>query len=220
MLNKLRNELNLMLKHSWQWLYGIIIYITLTCVMYWVLEAINPTLWLQIAPATTFLLATTSLLLNLQTGFLFDTQYDAINLWCLRGFSLLEFVSIRLILIYLFISLPISTASIFIGIILHLPFLYSVHFFFVWSLASWVMIGLGVIIAAITPILRIRSNLLALINIPLYIPIILFSIGAIYHYQQQEPYMFELYMLKGLALFGVILFPCLLKTAIKIGVDS
>jgi heme exporter protein B len=188
--------------------------------MYWVLEAINPTLWLQIAPATTFLLATTSLLLNLQTGFLFDTQYDAINLWCLRGFSLLEFVSIRLILIYLFISLPISTASIFIGIILHLPFLYSVHFFFVWSLASWVMIGLGVIIAAITPILRIRSNLLALINIPLYIPIILFSIGAIYHYQQQEPYMFELYMLKGLALFGVILFPCLLKTAIKIGVDS
>lgn len=220
MLTKLSTESNLMLKHGWQWLYGVIIYLVLTGITYWIISSLNTNLWQQISPVIVFLLATTSLLLNLQTGFLFDSQYDAINLWCLREFSLLEFATIRLMLIYLFIMLPISLASYLIGFVLHVPLLSSLHFFLIWSLASWLMIGLGVVVAAITPVLRMRSNLLALITIPLYIPIILFAIGALYHYQQQTGYVFELYMLQGLGIFGIVVFPYLLKAAIKIGVES
>ena len=220
MLKKILVEYKLLSKYSWQSLYGPVIYITLSCIAYWIINLIANNAWQTIAPTLMILIATISLLLSLQTGFLFDMQYNALNLWCIKQHNILQQACIRLIIFYLINMLPMAISSYILGIILHIPIATSLLFFIIWSLSCWLILGIGLIISALTPILRIRSNLLILISIPFYIPILLWSIGAIHHQQMLLNNDFECYILLGSALLSTIIFPKLLSIAIKIGVDN
>jgi len=217
-MNKFLFEAKLLLKQNWAWCYSVIVYWALSSIAYWLLVDIYK--WQSIGPTIVWLMAATNILISLQSAFIIDIENDAISQKCIKDFPLLEFLIYRLIWTYIFTVIPVALGSFLLGFTLHLPILYSSSFFITLLLATWLMVGLGLIISILSKALRSMSNLLILIVLPLYIPIILIGAGSIYHVQNHMSNLFETNMLLGLSLIGCVIFPYLLKAAVTVGVEQ
>ena len=220
LLTQLSCELGLLLQYKAQWLYGVVIYFILTCVTYWLVQGVNAAIWPEFSAIIMLILLATSLLLSLQTGFWADSQYEALNLLVIYTNVSLRWAIIRLLVVYLIIVVPMGLMSVLLGWMLHAPISQSSMFAVIWGLIAWLMLGLGLIVGALAPMLKFKSSLLMVLVIPLYIPLLLWAAGGIYHYQVGVSNSFEVNLLAGLATLGLVLFPYLLRASIKIGVDN
>ena len=213
-------EWRLAWRQGWQWCYGAGVYFILAVTTHWLIQGLMPGVWSQVGWALVWVLACLSLLLTLQTVCLPDAEYEAHALWCVRAAPRWARMFFKYLIIWFFSIFPLGVISIILSWMLVVPWVMSVAFLVSGVLGSWLILGLGLGIAQLSSALRHHSNLLILMTVPLYIPVIFWGAGAIWHHQMGLSAAYEWLMLSGLSVCGVIVFPALMSAAVKIGVDA
>ena len=212
-------EWRLAYRQGWQWCYGPGVYALLSIVAHWVVQGVEPSLWPQVGWVIVWILACLSVILSVQTFFAPDEEYAMSLLWCVRGAPRTFRLWLKYTIGCCYLILPLSFMSYLLSGLLAMPMLSSMTFLSALALAVSLILGLGLSVANLSSALGGQSNLLIMITLPLYVPVIFWGGGAIWHTQLGLSAQYEWYVLSGCQLIGWILFPWLMSMTVKIGVD-
>jgi len=170
----------------------------------------------RIAPGILWVSALLSATLSLEQLFRSDYQDGSFELFVLSKASTLA-ISLGKSLTHWFISgLPILLMSIPLCLVLELNWATTQVFLASLFAGTLTMSFIGAAVSALTVGLRGGGLLLAMLILPLYIPVLIFGSAAASNAAQGLPAAAELYFLTGLLILAVTLAPWATAAALKI----
>ena len=158
-------------------------------------------------------------LLSLDTLFRGDAEDGSLEQWLLAPVPLAWLVAVRTLTHWAATVLPLVVAMPLLGELLYLPRAQLGVLLVSLLLGTPLLALLGAVVAALTVGMRRSGILLALLALPLYVPVLIFGAGAIARTAQgQDPASALLFLGAGLAL-AVVLAPLAAAAAIRIALD-
>lgn len=158
-------------------------------------------------------------LLSLDTLFRGDAEDGSLEQWLLAPVPLAWLVAVRTLTHWAATVLPLVVAMPLLGELLYLPRAQLGVLLASLLLGTPLLALLGAVVAALTVGMRRSGILLALLALPLYVPVLIFGAGAIARTAQgQDPASALLFLGAGLAL-AVVLAPLAAAAAIRIALD-
>ena len=141
----------------------------------------NPEFLAKIAGGVIWVAALLATLLSLDSLYRADVEDGSLEQWLASGESLYA-MSLGKALVHWCISgLPLTLMSPLLGVMLHLPEEAYFALFISLAVGTPVLSLLGAVGAALTASLRSGGLLLALLILPLYVPVLIFAASAVYH---------------------------------------
>lgn len=214
----LKRDLLLLLRHPADLVNALFFFVMVTSLFPLALTTTDKSdLLADMAPAILWVAALLASLLSLNG--LFQRDYESGSLEQLLCAPTLLYVPVlaRLLAHWLVISLPLVLLSPLLGYMLHLPS----------AALGWLVISLllgtptlnvvGAIGAALTLGLNRGSMLLALLVLPLYVPVLLFGAGLVANATSGELVQVVLAILAALLALALSLGPLAVAQALKIG---
>ena len=133
----------------------------------------------KVAPAVLWLAVLLSGMLALDTLFRSDAEDGSLDQWLLAPVPLSWLVAIRVLGHWLTTALPVLIAVPLLAELMHLPRAQLPLLMASLALGTPLLSLLGAVVAALTVGMRRAGILLALLALPLYVPVLVFGAGAV-----------------------------------------
>lgn len=170
----------------------------------------------RVAAAVLWLSVLLAGLLSLDTMFRGDAEDGSLEQWMLAPVPLAWLVGVRTLMHWLTTALPLLIAAPALGELLHLPRGQLPVLIASLALGTPLLSLLGAVVAALTVGMRRSGILVALLALPLYVPILVFGAGSVAAASQGlDPVGGLLLLGAGLAV-SVVLAPLAAAAAIRI----
>ncbi|RZZ81134.1 heme exporter protein CcmB [Pseudoxanthomonas winnipegensis] len=179
----------------------------------------NPQLLGRVAPAVLWLAALLAGLLTLDSLFRGDAEDGSLEQWILAPVPLAWLVAVRVFAHWLATAGPVLIATPLLAELLYLPRPLLPVLMASLALGTPLLSLLGAVVAALTVGMRRAGVLLALLALPLYVPVLVFGAGAVARASEGLDPGFALLMLAaGLAL-AIVLAPLATAAALRIAAE-
>jgi heme exporter protein B len=215
----LSRDLRLAIRHLGQVLQPLIFFVVVATLFP---LAISPALaeLRKIAPGVVWVAAMLSSLIALESLFRADVEDGTMEQWVLSGQPLSVLLLGKVVAHWLLSALPLVLISPFVGTALGMPM--SVWPVLMGSLAlgTGALSVLGAIGAALTVGVRRGSALVALLVLPLQMPVLIFGARAVDLAMRGEPVAAPLNLLAALLLLFISLGPLAIAAAMRISVET
>jgi heme exporter protein B len=157
--------------------------------------------------------------LSLDTLFRGDAEDGSLEQWMLAPVPLAWLVAVRTFMHWATTALPLLLATPLLGELLHLPRTELPVLMAALALGTPLLSLLGAVVAALTVGMRRSGILVALLALPLYVPILIFGAGSVARSAQgQDPIGALLLLAAGLVL-AIVLAPLAAAAAIRIALN-
>lgn len=171
----------------------------------------------QAAPAVIWLAALLSGLLALDALFRGDAEDGSLEQWLLSPQPLALLVATRVFTHWLTTALPIIVVSPLLAELLHLPHAQLPMLVGSLLLGTPLLSLIGAVVAALTVGIRRAGALLALIALPLYVPILVFGAGSVVATAQGLDASGALLILAAMLVVSLVVAPVVAAAALRIG---
>ncbi len=173
----------------------------------------------RIAPGVLWVAVLLSGLLNLDALFRGDLEDGSLEQMMLSTTPLAWLVSLRILVHWCVSALPVLLLTPLLGEMLHLPRPLLGPLMISLALGTPLLSLLGAVVAALTVGIRRSGMLLAVLALPLFVPVLVFGAGAVVAASQGLPWVGALYLLAaGLAL-SLVLAPLAAAAALRIALS-
>jgi len=179
----------------------------------------NPQLLQTLAPGVIWVAALLASLLSLDRLFIADAQDGTLEQLLLSPHPLSLLVFIKILAHWLVTGLPLLVMALLLGLLLHIPGQGLPSLLASLALGTPLLSLIGGIGAAFTVKLRHSGMLLALLVLPLYIPILIFGASAASVASAGIAANGQLAWLGSLLVLGLCLAPLTIAAALRIGVE-
>ncbi len=170
----------------------------------------------RIMPGVIWIAVLLSATLSLDMMFRSDFEDGSLELMLLSSHPMTLLIMAKITAHWLLTGAPLILASIFLSAILNLPVESLLCLFITMMLGTPVLSMVGSAVMALTVGLRGGGVLLALLILPLYIPVLIFSIAAIDNAILGLPITGEIYILGALLILAITLAPFATSTSLRI----
>jgi heme exporter protein B len=158
-------------------------------------------------------------LLNLDALFRGDLEDGSLEQMMLSPVPLAWLVALRVLAHWCVSALPLLLLAPVLGELLHLPRHLLPPLLLSLALGTPLLSLLGAVVAALTVGIRRSGMLLALLALPLFVPVLVFGAGAVAAAAEGLPWLGAIYLLAaGLAL-SLVLAPLAAATALRIALS-
>lgn len=171
----------------------------------------------QSAPAVIWLAALLSGLLALDALFRGDAEDGSLELWLLSPQPLAMLVGTRVFTHWVTTALPIIVVTPLLGELLHLPHAQLPMLMVSLLLGTPLLSLIGAVVAALTVGIRRAGALLALLALPLYVPVLVFGAGSVVASAQGLDASGALLILAAMLAISLIVAPVVAAIALRIG---
>jgi heme exporter protein B len=173
----------------------------------------------KVASAVLWLAMLLAGLLSLDTLFRGDAEDGSLEQWMLAPVPLSWLVLVRTFMHWATTALPLLVATPFLGELLHLPHDQLLVLLAALALGTPLLSLLGAVVAALTVGMRRSGILVALLALPLYVPVLVFGAGSVSAAAQGlDPIGALLLLGAGLAV-ALVLAPLAAAAAIRIALS-
>ncbi|NUS37412.1 MAG: heme exporter protein CcmB [Lysobacter sp.] len=176
----------------------------------------EPSLLAKVAPAVLWVAALLAGLLSLDTLFRGDADDGSLEQWMLAPVPLSWLVLVRTFMHWATTALPLLVAAPFLGELLHLPTAELPVLLASLALGTPLLSLLGAVVAALTVGMRRSGILVALLALPLYVPVLVFGAGSVAAAAQGLDYAGALLLLGAGLVVALVLAPLAAAAAIRI----
>ena len=174
----------------------------------------------KVAPAVLWLAVLLSGMLSLDTLFRGDAEDGSLDQWLLAPVPLSWLVAIRVLGHWLTTALPVLLAVPLLAELMHLPRAQLPLLMMSLLIGTPLLSLIGAMVAALTVGMRRAGILLALLALPLYIPVLVFGAGAIVAAAQGLDASGALLMMGAGLAAGVVLAPMAAAAALRIALTG
>jgi len=173
----------------------------------------------RIAPGVLWVAILLAGLLNLDALFRADLEDGSLEQMMLSPVPLAWLVALRVLAHWCVSALPLLLLAPVLGEFLHLPRPLLGPLLLSLALGTPLLSLLGAVVAALTVGIRRSGMLLAVLALPLYVPVLVFGAGAVAAAAEGLPWLGAIYLLAaGLAL-SLVLAPLAAATALRIALS-
>ena len=158
-------------------------------------------------------------LLSLDTLFRGDAEDGSLEQWLLAPVPLAWLVAVRVFTHWITTAVPLIVAVPFLGELLHLPRAQLPVLLISLALGTPLLSLLGAVVAALTIGMRRSGILMALLALPLYVPVLVFGAGAVSAAAQGFDATGALLMLAAGLILALVLAPLAAAAAIRIAMS-
>ena len=170
----------------------------------------------KVAPAVLWLAVLLAGLLSLDTLFRGDAEDGSLEQWILAPVPLAWLVAVRVFSHWLTTALPLLIATPVLGELLHLPHAQLPVLMASLALGTPLLSLLGAVVAALTVGMRRSGILVALLALPLYVPVLVFGAGSVAASTQGLDAVGALLLLAAGLVLALVLAPLAAAAAIRI----
>ncbi len=174
----------------------------------------------RIAGGVVLLTVLLAMLLALDALFRGDLEDGALEQMLLAPQPLALLVTARMLAYWLVTALPLLLVAPLLAYMLGLPPAVQPVLLLAMLLATALLALLGTVLTALTVATRRSGMLLALMLLPLAVPIVIFAAGAVGAAQQGLPWVAPVAWLAAALALAVVLAPLACATALRIALDS
>jgi heme exporter protein B len=139
----------------------------------------EPAVLAKVAPAVLWLVILLAGLLALESLFRGDAEDGTLDQWLLAPVPLAWLVLVRTFMHWATTILPLLVATPFLAELLHLPHVQLPVLMVSLALGTPLLSLLGAVVAALTVGMRGSGILVALLALPLYVPVLVFGAGSV-----------------------------------------
>jgi heme exporter protein B len=173
----------------------------------------------KVASAVLWLAMLLAGLLSLDTLFRGDAEDGSLEQWMLAPVPLSWLVLVRTFMHWATTSLPLLVATPFLGELLHLPHDQLPVLLASLALGTPLLSLLGAVVAALTVGMRRSGILVALLALPLYVPVLVFGAGSVSAAAQGLDPIGALLLLGAGLVVALVLAPLAAAAAIRIALS-
>lgn len=170
----------------------------------------------KVAPAVLWLAVLLAGLLALDTLFRGDAEDGSLEQWMLAPVPLWWLVLVRTFMHWASTALPLLIATPFLAELLHLPHAQLPVLLASLALGTPLLSLLGAVVAALTVGMRRSGILVALLALPLYVPVLVFGAGSVAAAAQNLDPLGALLLLGAGLVLALVLAPLAAAAAIRI----
>ena len=174
----------------------------------------------KVAPAVLWLAVLLSGMLSLDTLFRGDAEDGSLDQWLLAPVPLSWLVAIRVLGHWLTTALPVLLAVPLLAELMHLPRAQLPLLMMSLLIGTPLLSLIGAMVAALTVGMRRAGILLALLALPLYIPVLVFGAGAVVAAAQGLDASGALLMMGAGLAAGAVLAPMAAAAALRIALTG
>jgi heme exporter protein B len=180
----------------------------------------DPALLGRIAGGVLLVIVVLAMLPALESMFRGDLEDGTLEQWLLAPQPLALLALTRVIAHWLTTVLPLLIVMPLLGMLLDLPMKVLPVLLLALLLATPLLALLGAILSALTAGARRSGILLALMLLPLAVPVVIFAAGAIASAQAGMPYLAPLAWLAAALVLAIVLAPIACAAALRIAVEA
>jgi heme exporter protein B len=173
----------------------------------------------KVASAVLWLAMLLAGLLSLDTLFRGDAEDGSLEQWMLAPVPLSWLVLVRTFMHWATTALPLLVATPFLGELLHLPHDQLPVLLAALALGTPLLSLLGAVVAALTVGMRRSGILVALLALPLYVPVLVFGAGSVSAAAQGLDPIGALLLLAAGLVVALVLAPLAAAAAIRIALS-
>jgi heme exporter protein B len=173
----------------------------------------------KVASAVLWLAMLLAGLLSLDTLFRGDAEDGSLEQWMLAPVPLSWLVLVRTFMHWATTALPLLVATPFLGELLHLPHDQLPVLLAALALGTPLLSLLGAVVAALTVGMRRSGILVALLALPLYVPVLVFGAGSVSAAAQGLDPIGALLLLGAGLVVALVLAPLAAAAAIRIALS-
>jgi heme exporter protein B len=173
----------------------------------------------NVAPAVLWLAVLLAGLLSLDSLFRGDADDGSLEQWMLAPVPLGWLVLVRTFMHWATTALPLLLVTPFLGELLHLPRNELPVLLASLALGTPLLSLLGAVVAALTVGMRRSGILVALLALPLYVPVLVFGAGSVAATAQGLDPVGALLLLGAGLVVGIVLAPLAAAAAIRIALN-
>jgi heme exporter protein B len=173
----------------------------------------------KVASAVLWLAMLLAGLLSLDTLFRGDAEDGSLEQWMLAPVPLSWLVLVRTFMHWATTALPLLVATPFLGELLHLPHNQLPVLLAALALGTPLLSLLGAVVAALTVGMRRSGILVALLALPLYVPVLVFGAGSVSAAAQGLDPVGALLLLAAGLVVALVLAPLAAAAAIRIALS-
>ena len=170
----------------------------------------------KVAPAVLWVAVLLAGLLSLDTLFRGDAEDGSLEQWILAPVPLAWLVAVRVFSHWLTTAPPLLIATPVLGELLHLPHAQLPVLLASLALGTPLLSLLGAVVAALTVGMRRSGILVALLALPLYVPVLVFGAGSVAASAQGLDAVGALLLLAAGLVLALVLAPLAAAAAIRI----
>ncbi len=170
----------------------------------------------KVAPAVLWVAVLLAGLLSLDTLFRGDAEDGSLEQWILAPVPLAWLVAVRVFSHWLTTAVPLLIATPVLGELLHLPHAQLPVLMASLALGTPLLSLLGAVVAALTVGMRRSGILVALLALPLYVPVLVFGAGSVAASAQGLDAVGALLLLAAGLVLALVLAPLAAAAAIRI----
>ena len=170
----------------------------------------------RVAPAVLWVAVLLAGLLSLDTLFRGDAEDGSLEQWILAPVPLAWLVAVRVASHWRTTALPLIVATPLLGELLHLPHAQLPVMLASLLLGTPLLALLGAVVAALTVGMRRSGILVALLALPLYVPVLVFGAGSVAASAQGLDAVGALLLLAAGLVLALVLAPLAAAAAIRI----
>ncbi|MEQ9209496.1 MAG: heme exporter protein CcmB [Pseudomonadales bacterium] len=211
-------ELRLLYRRK-QELVNPLLFFVLVCSLFPLAVSPEAEMLEQIAPGILWVAATLASMLSLDMLFRHDYDDGSLEQLTFSDRPLYLLVLVKIACYWLMTGLPLVLISPLLGLMLFLPYEAMPEMILSLLLGTPVLAMLGSVGAALTVSLRKGGVIVALLVLPLFMPVIIFGSSAVVAAAQGLPATGQLLWLAAFAVAGVCLAPLATATAVRIAVS-
>ncbi len=216
----LSREIRIAIRQRHQLLNPVLFFI-LVCLIFPLSMTPDPTLLLQISPG---IIWTAVLLASLMSvGHLFRSEYDdgTLELMLISDRPLVVLVLTKLLVHWLVSIFPLIVLTPLIAMALGIPLHVQGVLLMTLCIGTPVLILIGGVVATLTLVVPQNGMLLALLLLPLYVPVLIFATGAVHESVARGMAIpGSLYILASLLALGLTFAPLAIIAGLKTGVSQ
>jgi len=215
----LSRELKLTVRRRQQWLNPLFFFVIVVSLFPLGVGPSGTTLSL-IAPGVLWVAALLALLLSLDTLFSSEHRDGTLEQLVLCSQPLSILVLAKVTAHWLVSALPLVVLAPLLGLLLHLNTTALPVLMLSLALGTITLALLGAIGAALTTGLRYGSVLVAVLVMPLYVPVLIFGTSAVSNAAAGRPAEGQLWMLAAMAMVSLALAPWAIAASLRVAVSA
>lgn len=215
----LKRDLTVTLRRGHQWLNPLLFFIIVVSLFPLGIGP-NAEMLATIAPGIIWVGALLATLLSLDSLFTIDHADGSLEQLVLTPQPLSLLMLAKVVAHWLITGIPLIVVSPLLILFLQLPIASLPVLATSLALGTLSLSLIGAIGAALTVGIRHGGVLLALLILPLFVPILIFGAGTLRSWQLGLPTEAQLSLLAALAVFALVLSPLAVAAAIRIGVGN
>ncbi|KFN44698.1 heme exporter protein CcmB [Arenimonas oryziterrae] len=179
----------------------------------------NPAALAKIAPGVLWVAVLLAGLLTLDALFRSDVEDGSIEQLLLSPVPLAWLIAMRVLVHWVVTGLPLLLLTPFFAELLFLPRALLMPLMLSLALGTPLLSLIGATVAALTVGIRRSGMLLAVLALPLYVPVLVFGAGAVIAAAQGLPWIGAIYLLAAGLVLALVLAPLAAATALRIALS-